>query len=117
MTRTRDTSHGEFQRKPLSGPEAAAVLRALVEDGWLIGVEVFGAHCCDDIGACEREGGFGLCDVFGPASVGSDCNRAEKFLLRPADKLMHENLDKAIHDEEAFHTPEGKQRLLRGNSG
>jgi len=100
--RTHTTSGTQPAREPLTGPQAAAVLRALVEDGWLIGVEVFGAHSCDDIAACEREGGFGLSDVFGPASVGSDCNRAESYLLRPADKLMHENLEKAIHDEKRF---------------
>lgn len=90
------------QREPLTGPQAAAVLRALVEDGWLIGIEVFGAHCCDDIGACERESGFGLCDVFGPASVGSDCNRAEGYMLRPADALMVDGLKAAINDEAAY---------------
>lgn len=74
---------------------------------------MFGAHCCDDVSGCEKEGGFGISDVFGPASVGSDCNRSEDFLLRPADKLMHPNLKTAIHDEKAY----DYNRALRGQSG
>lgn len=101
------------EREPLTGPQAAAVLRALVEDGWLIGVEIFGAHCCDDPTGCESEtAGFGISDVFGPASVGSDCNRSESFLLRPADALMHKNLELAIHDEKSYQL----ERAQRGQS-
>lgn len=74
-----------------------AMIAALVRSGALIPVQVFGS--CDhpvtnDRGQtfrCEEPDhwGFGLSDRMSEhAMVGSDCNRAEGFILRPSDALM-----------------------------
>lgn len=68
---------------------AQSLILSLIEQGYLIGVEVFGTDgCCEhgDHTDCESTG-YGLCDMFGPHSVGSDCNRATKVLMRPSDAL------------------------------
>lgn len=81
-----------------------AVLLDLVQRGVLVGVEVFGTNTCCDHGvdpsdaACESTG-YGLCDRFSEHSVGSDCNRADAFLLRPSDPHLTADLRAAIGDE------------------
>lgn len=80
--------------------QAKDAVLLLAREGWLIGVEVFGTDdCClhgDD--PCPSDG-FGLCDAMHePVSWGSDCNRAERFLLRPHDDLMTAELASAIED-------------------
>lgn len=60
----------------------------LIGAGRLIPVQVFGADS------------YGLCDRFSPHTVGSDCNRADDFLLRPVDQLMTEPVRAAIAAEE-----------------
>lgn len=78
--------------------EARAQILALIRDGWLIGVEVFGADDCCEHGMhteCPADG-FGLCDMFGPHSIGSDCNSAEPVLMRPDRTLYYE--DDAIRE-------------------
>lgn len=82
---------------------AHALLVELVRLGVLVGVEVFGADsCCEhgDFADCDAAG-FGLCDVFGPHSVGSDCNRAERWLLRPRDGLLSDDLHAEINRQPA----------------
>lgn len=81
----------------MTADEARFALAQLIDDGWLIGVEVFGAHCCDDIAGCTNESGFGLCDTFSSHACGSDCNRAEKWLMRPSDTLMG-SVTNMLHD-------------------
>lgn len=92
--------------------EAHTAILALLTDGWLIGVEVFGEDdCClhrhpgagGEGEACESNG-FGLCDNFGRHSVGSDCNSAEPFLLRPSRLLMTPEV-LALRDEEYVSPP------------
>lgn len=61
-----------------------SVLAQLILNGTLIPVQVFGGP--DDY----NEWGYGLCDAFSlHAPAGSDCNRAEIFLLRPSDDAMN----------------------------
>lgn len=81
--------------------EAQIMLHALVGQGWLIGVEVFGADDCCEHGMYEEcpANGFGLCDVFSKHSAGSDCNRAEDWLMRPKDGLMTESLHRLLNEE------------------
>ncbi len=66
---------------------AQETILGLIQDGYLIGVEVFGTDGCCAHPHDEDcpSAGFGLCDMFGPHSVGSDCNRANRVLMRPAD--------------------------------
>lgn len=85
--------------------EALAMLRALVDDGWLLGVGVFGDESCCLHGDPVPEGvdcpvtGFGLCDNMNEHSPGgSDCNRAERFLMRPHDDLMVTTIYDAIKE-------------------
>lgn len=92
-----------------------AILLDLVRRGVLMGVEVFGTDSCckhghlnagdipivDDETDCPATG-YGLCDRFSEHAVGSDCNRADAFLLRPADGFMTDALREAIHDEGAW---------------
>lgn len=73
---------------------ASYSLAKLILNGHLIPVQVFGTDHCqhgddvDGLPCCEMSG-FGLCDRFSQhAMAGSDCNRAEFFLLRPSDELM-----------------------------
>lgn len=82
----------------------AELLIELVRRGVLIGVEVFGTDQCCQHGEhveCPSTG-YGLCDSFGPHSVGSDCNRADAFLMRPNDEAMTAELREAIHDDSAM---------------
>ncbi len=84
----------------LSIETARRFLRALLDNGYLIGVEVFGEDDCCEHGREEcPSDGFGLCDTMHePWSVGSDCNRAKRFLMRPHDDLMTEGVALAIAD-------------------
>ena len=78
-------------------PESEAMLVQLIQRGALVGVEIFGSDDCCEHGmheSCPADG-FGLCDNFGPHTVGSDCNRAERFLLRPSDACM---TDRVLHE-------------------
>jgi hypothetical protein len=76
-------------------------LVAMVQNGILIPVQVFGGHydphdphssssgiTCPGCHA-PLEWDYGLCDRFSThAPSGSDCNRAVFFLLRPSDAAM-----------------------------
>lgn len=67
-------------------------LAAMIRTGTLVPVQVFGTESCCQHGAegCESIG-YGLCDRFSThAPSGSDCNRAEFFLLRPSDAAMED---------------------------
>lgn len=75
---------------PLTPEQAQALVLALIAQGYLVGVEVFGTDS------------FGLCDVFGPWSVGSDCNRAEKVLMRVADVIDFTKVHEALVDEKLW---------------
>jgi hypothetical protein len=79
---------GETQ--PYTPEQAKALVLALIEQGYLVGVEVFGTDS------------FGLSDVFGPWSVGSDCNRAEKVLMRVADVIDFTEVHDALVDEKLW---------------
>lgn len=75
----------------MTDEEALILIHALVDEGWLIGVELFGE---------DEDTGVGLCDVFSKNSPsGSDCNRAERWLMRPHDNLMTEALRLKIIEE------------------
>jgi hypothetical protein len=70
------------------------VARAILS-GDLIPIMVFGTdECCEHGPDAEdnrdcRSTGFGLCDRFSKhAPGGSDCNRANHYMLRPSDALM-----------------------------
>lgn len=82
----------------------AETLADLVRRGVLIGVEVFGTDDCCEHGPFDEcpANGFGLCDTFGPASVGSDCNRAERWIMRPSDEHMTDDLHALLNNEGAF---------------
>ena len=70
---------------------SAEQLAGLVRSGALIPVMVFGTEdCCKHGSAADCEStGYGLCDRFSHhAQAGSDCNRADFFLLRPSDEAM-----------------------------
>lgn len=80
---------------PLTGEERAALL-LLIESGVLLPVQVFGSEdCCEhnphgasDAPPCPSQG-HGLCDRFSiHTPAGSDCNRAEWWLMRPVDEAM-----------------------------
>lgn len=64
----------------------------LILAGHLIPVAVFGTDKCCEHGDhidCPSTG-YGLCDRFSThAPAGSDCNRADWFLLRPTDHAMN----------------------------
>lgn len=81
--------------------EALTALQALVDEGWMIGVEVFGEDdCClhGEDADCPSAG-WGLMDTMHtPHSVGSDCNRAVPFMMRPHDDLMVESIRNGIAD-------------------
>lgn len=66
-------------------------LALCIEQGWLIPVQVFGTdQCCEhgEYAECLSTG-YGLCDRFSKHSpAGSDCNRADNFLLRPSDAAL-----------------------------
>jgi hypothetical protein len=86
--------------------QALRSLLGLIDGGWLIGVMVFGTdQCClhDPDGFNEvncPSTSYGLCDTMhDPHSVGSDCNRAERFLMRPHDLLMVPEVFEGIRDE------------------
>lgn len=77
--------------KPHDQGEPYRQLLELVRSGALIGVEVFGTDDCCEHGPdtdCPSKG-YGLCDALAPHS---DCNRARKWLLRPSDALMTQEL-------------------------
>lgn len=79
--------------------EAYVALLELADEGWLLGVEVFGADDCCEHGLhteCPANG-FGLCDT---QNALSDCNRAERWLMRPRDSLMTEDLADIVSDED-----------------
>lgn len=62
----------------------------LIRSGALIPVQVYGTECAHDECDNPRHDGFGLSDRFSRHSPGgSDCNRAEFFLLRPNDLGGH----------------------------
>lgn len=74
--------------------EARDALTALVNEGWLVGVAVFG-------GAIDEDWSYGLCDRFGPHTpAGSDCNRAAPFIMRPHDDLMTPKLRALVMAED-----------------
>lgn len=81
--------------------QAATMLSTLIDNGWLLGVQVFGVDDCCEHGddPCPADG-FGLCDNMNQHSPGgSDCNRAERFLMRPHDLLMTNEVAEAIADQ------------------
>lgn len=92
-----------MERKPQAprDEQAQAMILDLIAHGYLIGVEVFGAeNCCEhgiDSDECETQG-YGLCDMFGPHSVGSDCNRAVRVLMRPSDDIEFPPVAAALTD-------------------
>jgi len=67
--------------------EAQVIINKLIDEGWLIGVKIFGDES------------YGLMDQFRMPHVGSDCNRAEHFLMRPKDGLMTQELKEKLSDE------------------
>lgn len=76
----------------------------LIRKGALIPVQVFGTDtCCEhgDGGGAEcKSTGYGLCDRFSThAPSGSDCNRADDFLLRPSDEAMRDPAVRAALDQ------------------
>lgn len=78
--------------------EALEAITTLVNEGWLMGVAVFGGDPADDP---ENEWSFGLCDRFGPHTPGgSDCNRAAPFIVRPHDDLMTPELRALVMAED-----------------
>ncbi len=64
-------------------------LAEMVRSGLLLPVQVFGGpETCQKCGH-DVPWTYGLCDRFTEHSPGgSDCNRAEPFLLRPSDAAM-----------------------------
>lgn len=107
-----------MEPEPLTTTEARALLLRLVSEGWLIGVHVFGSYECCAHGPVGNDGpfcesmGFGLCDQFAfnrsadPADpnytgviAGSDCNRAEPYIMRPHDRLMEPELRALLADQ------------------
>ena len=67
----------------------------LIRSGVLIPVAIFGG---DTDCACGRRihWGYGVMDRFSTHSpAGSDCNRADAYLLRPSDKAMDDPAVKA----------------------
>ena len=79
----------------------------------MIGIQTFGTEDCCLHNPDGREdqlcdaAAYGLMDKFGPHSVGSDCNRAEPFMLRPADELMDAELKAKLADGEMVGVPTG----------
>lgn len=72
----------------------------LVKHGWLVGVQVFGAESfglCDQFAFDRVSRDYG--DGFNCRIVGSDCNRAERWLMRPAVPLMSETLAALLGDQ------------------
>lgn len=92
----------------VNAAEEALIL--LIKNGALLPVMVFGTTDCCAHGpfdpsnpAAHRDCvsvGHGLCDTFGPHTVGSDCNRAERYLMRPSDELMTPRVLEALALEE-----------------
>lgn len=88
-----------------------ASIADLIRSGALVPVQVFGgdADKAGDTGTqhCQKchadvPWGYGLCDRFSRFKPGgSDCNRAEFFLLRPND-LGHQGAE--VQDMEAIRT-------------
>lgn len=79
--------------------EAYAALLQLAEEGWLLGVDIFGADDCCEHGPhtdCPANG-YGLGDT---QNAMSDCNRAEKWLMRPRNSLMTQDLADVLSDED-----------------
>ncbi len=83
---------------PFGWVSAAQPIAALIRLGALIPVTVFG-NCEHPVptrpGAAETacndqaHWAYGLCDLMSEHSLaGSDCNRADHFLLRPSDEAM-----------------------------
>ncbi len=69
----------------------------LIRSGALVPVQVFGTECSHNP---PEDFSFGLCDRFSTHTPGgSDCNRAEYFLLRPND-LTFEGSTAEIEDLE-----------------
>lgn len=66
----------------------------LIRSGALVPVAVFGTECAHEGCEDETHDGFGLCDRFSRHTPGgSDCNRAEFFLMRPNDLRSGPNVD------------------------
>ena len=90
----------------MNADEAVAKMIRL---GVLVPIAVFGTDCDHDGCEDERHGSFGLMDRFSRHSpAGSDCNRAEFYMLRPSDDLMQgplvkEALDEVIAEGEALY--------------
>jgi hypothetical protein len=84
---------------------AVGWIKNLIRSGALIPVQVFGTNeCCEhgSMGAGQDcpSTGFGLCDRFSShAPGGSDCNRAEFFLLRPSNEVMADPSIRAALEE------------------
>lgn len=100
----------------MSDPELIA---ELLRVGDLIPVTVFGTDSCCEHGDhtdCKSTG-YGLCDRFTTLNVaGSDCNRANHFLLRPSDEAMDSPLLRQILDgilDEPDHDPPTKRNTGR----
>lgn len=104
--------------------DSSDAVAKLILTGALVPVSVFGPglvcpSCakglddepCPHCGS-EVVGSFGLCDRFTHVgSVGSDCNRAEWFLLRPTDELMDsEGVRQALRDVLDDDDPKEPQR-------
>lgn len=93
----------------------AGVVALLIREGHMIPVEIFGAagenaetHC--SCGKELPEWGYGVSDRFSThAPGGSDCNRADVYMLRPSDALMETTEIKAAlrdvleDDDERLH--------------
>lgn len=84
---------------PDAHPEDEATLIDLIERGVLIAVSVFGSMG-------DEDWGYGPCDSFTKRNqIGSDCNRAARFLLRPDEGRMTPAVLAAIGLEEHIDEP------------
>ena len=71
---------GSLEALPRDTIDGIDLILQLLRDCWLVPIEVFGDEELDRVG-------YGLMDRNG---VWSDCNRAERFMLRPADTAMND---------------------------